>query len=261
MSEDALYGRLPLLRGEREYTTRSILATGFAVSVAAWCFLIGGYAANVVGALQGNYGDRSKEFTPAYSVLASDSISSSVGRFGLLLDYSRSHVITRTQNVIMDKIDTYCSAGYGTSEHAIVNADGSIPCTSNPFGGTGWACAPDGIRYSQVDYDRDRIGSTVAAQYQNNAKSFLATVQYTGSSYRNQWLEDASHAMLDGTYFGSPAFNPRSTDSSRSSLPSCRTSISVSRMIRNRCALTTSTPGNKSSRLMRMTSSRNAKPG
>ena len=165
----------------------------------------------IVGALQGNYGDRSKQLTPAYSVLASDSISTSVGRFGLLLDYSRSHVITRTQNVIMDKIDTYCSAGYGTSAHAIVNADGSIPCTSNPFGGTGWAFAPDGIRYSQVDYDRDRIGSTIAAQYQNNAKSFLATVQYTGSSYRNQWLEDASHAMLDGTYFGSPAFYPRST--------------------------------------------------
>jgi TonB-dependent receptor len=165
----------------------------------------------IVGALQGDYGDRSKQLTPAYSVLASDSISTTVGRFGLLLDYSRSHVITRTQNVIMDKIDTYCSAGYGTSAHAIVNADGSIPCTSNPFGGTGWAFVPDGIRYSQVDYDRDRIGSTIAGQYQNNAKSFLATVQYMDSSYHNKWLEDASHAILDGTYFGTPAFDPRAT--------------------------------------------------
>jgi NCS1 family nucleobase:cation symporter-1 len=51
--EEALYGRLPLLRSEREYSTRGILATGFAISVAAWCFLIGGYAANVVGAGQG----------------------------------------------------------------------------------------------------------------------------------------------------------------------------------------------------------------
>src|SRR5688572_789704 len=50
---DAAYGRLPLLRREREYSTRGILATGFACSIAAWCFLIGGYAANVVGALQG----------------------------------------------------------------------------------------------------------------------------------------------------------------------------------------------------------------
>jgi NCS1 family nucleobase:cation symporter-1 len=51
--EEALFGRLPLLQNEREYSTRGILATGFAYAVAAWCFLIGGYAANVVGALEG----------------------------------------------------------------------------------------------------------------------------------------------------------------------------------------------------------------
>jgi TonB-dependent receptor len=163
----------------------------------------------VVGSLQGDYGDRSKKLTPAYSVLASDTLNTDIGKFGLLLDYSRSHVITRTQSVIMDKIDTYCSAGYGTAAHAIVNADGSIPCTSNPFGGTGWAFVPDGIRYSQVDYDRDRIGSTIAGQYENNAKSLQASVQYTDSSYHNKWLENASHAILDGTYYGTPAFDPR----------------------------------------------------
>jgi TonB-dependent receptor len=164
---------------------------------------------SIVGSLQGNYGDRAKQLTPAYSVLASDTWMTEAGRFGLLLDYARSHVITQTQSVIMDKIDTYCSSGYGTAAHAIVNADGSIPCASNPFGGAGWAFAPDGIRYSQVSYDRDRIGSTAAGQYENNSKTVLATVQYTDSSYHNKWLENASHAMLDGTYFGTPAFDPR----------------------------------------------------
>jgi TonB-dependent receptor len=165
----------------------------------------------LVASLQGDYGDRSKQLTPAFSVLGSDSISTDLGRFGLLADYARSHVITRTESVIMDKIDTYCSAGFGTSSRAIVNTDGSIPCTSNPFGGTGWAFAPDGIRYSQVDYDRSRTGSTVAMQYESNSKSVLATVQYTGASYHNAWLENASHAILDGTYFGTPAFVPRTT--------------------------------------------------
>ena len=32
-------------------------------------------------------------------------------RFGALVDYAQSHVITQTDSVIMDKIDTYCSAG------------------------------------------------------------------------------------------------------------------------------------------------------
>jgi TonB-dependent receptor len=164
---------------------------------------------SIVGSLQGNYGDRSNQLTPAYSVLASDTWRTDAGRFGLLLDYARSHVITQTQSVIMDKIDTYCSSGYGTVAHAIVNPDGSIPCTSNPFGGAGWAFAPDGIRYSQVNYDRDRIGSTAAGQYENISGTVLATVQYTDSNYHNKWLEDASHAILDGTYFGTPAFDPR----------------------------------------------------
>src|SRR5882724_8659137 len=120
-----------------------------------------------VANIQGDYGDRSGRLTPAWSVLASDSITTDIGRFGLLGDYAHSHVITRTESVIMDKIDTYCSAGFGTKDHAIVNTDGSIPCTSNPFGGTGWAYAPDGIRYSQVDYDRTRTGTTLAGQYES----------------------------------------------------------------------------------------------
>ena len=53
IQEEALFGRLPLLRGEREYSTRGMLSTGFTYAVAAWCFLIGGYSANVVGAVQG----------------------------------------------------------------------------------------------------------------------------------------------------------------------------------------------------------------
>ena len=53
LREEALTGRLPLLRNEREFSTRSVLATGFTYAVAAWCFLIGGYVANVVGAVQG----------------------------------------------------------------------------------------------------------------------------------------------------------------------------------------------------------------
>ena len=165
----------------------------------------------IVGATQADYGDRSNALTPAWSVLASDSMSTDFGRFGLLVDYARSHVITRTENVIDDRIDMYCTSGYGTTAHAIVNADGSIPCTGNPFGGKGWAFAPDGVRYSQVDYDRTRIGSTIAAQYENNSKTLLATLQYVDSSYRNAWLENASHAILENGAFGTPAFNPRAT--------------------------------------------------
>jgi NCS1 family nucleobase:cation symporter-1 len=51
--EDSTFGRLPLLFMEREYGTRGAHATCFAYAIATWCFLTGGYAAQLVGAVQG----------------------------------------------------------------------------------------------------------------------------------------------------------------------------------------------------------------
>lgn len=53
IQEEAIFGRLPLLPAEREYDFRGMMSTGFAYAVATWCFLIGGYAAQYVGAVQG----------------------------------------------------------------------------------------------------------------------------------------------------------------------------------------------------------------
>ncbi|HEX3423982.1 MAG TPA: TonB-dependent receptor [Sphingomicrobium sp.] len=157
-----------------------------------------------------DHGDRSGKWTPEFSGLVSDTWDTEAGRFGLLADFAWSHVITRTESVIMDKIDTYCSAGATDANgHAIIN-NGTIPCTANPFGGSGWAFAPDGIRYSQVDYDRKRHGLALAGQYENPTGNVRANIQYLDSEYHNAWIEHASHAILDGTYFGTPAFDPRS---------------------------------------------------
>jgi NCS1 family nucleobase:cation symporter-1 len=51
--EDSAFGRLPLLAGEREYGTLGAHTTCFAYAIATWCFLTGGYAAQLVGAVQG----------------------------------------------------------------------------------------------------------------------------------------------------------------------------------------------------------------
>src|SRR5258707_908586 len=115
----------------------------------------------VVNGIQ-DYGDRSKHSTSEVSALLSDTINTDVGRFGYLVDIARSHVISRVESVSDDKIDTYCTGGYGTTSAAIVNPDGSIPCTGNPFGGSSWAFAPHRERYSRVDYDRHRTGNAIA---------------------------------------------------------------------------------------------------
>jgi NCS1 family nucleobase:cation symporter-1 len=51
--EDSTFGRLPLLIKEREYGTTSAHTTCFAYAIATWCFLTGGFVADLVGAVQG----------------------------------------------------------------------------------------------------------------------------------------------------------------------------------------------------------------
>jgi NCS1 family nucleobase:cation symporter-1 len=51
--QESQFGRMPLLPEEREYATLGAHATCFAYAVATWCFMIGGYAAILVGAVQG----------------------------------------------------------------------------------------------------------------------------------------------------------------------------------------------------------------
>ena len=51
--EDRAFGRMPLLLGEREYGTSGAHTTCFAYAVATWCFLTGGFVADIVGAVEG----------------------------------------------------------------------------------------------------------------------------------------------------------------------------------------------------------------
>lgn len=51
--EERAFGRTPLLPEDREYGTLGAHTTNFAYAIATWCFLIGGYIAQLVGAVQG----------------------------------------------------------------------------------------------------------------------------------------------------------------------------------------------------------------
>ena len=52
-SPESVFGRMPLLPEEREYGTLGANSTCFAYGVATWCFLTGGYVAELVGAFEG----------------------------------------------------------------------------------------------------------------------------------------------------------------------------------------------------------------
>jgi len=63
----------------------------------------------VVNGVQ-DYGDRSKHSTSEVSALLSNTFNTDAGRFGYLVDIARSHVVSRVESVIDDKIR--CTAAF-----------------------------------------------------------------------------------------------------------------------------------------------------
>ncbi len=158
-----------------------------------------------------NYGDRSEKTTYEYSGIYTNRWETSAGEFGVMLNYAQGNVETQTEGVVMQRIGAFCSAGYLDSNgKAIVNADGTVPCTANPYGGNGWVYMPRQVNYSQVTYDRDRHGTALALQYQNNSKSVLLTVQYNDTYYKNAWKERSSNISFFDLW-AAPAFSPQTT--------------------------------------------------
>ena len=168
----------------------------------------------IAASIDGDYGNVSNKGTAEYSGLYSNVWNTDKGRFGLLVDLAYSHIDTKTNEVDMTRIGAFCNGGDLNSSGQAIISGGNVACTSNPFGGTGWAYIPEGINYSAVLYDRTRKGAAIAAQYESNDKSLLVTARYTDSDYHNKWTEQSVETDLY-TYnpglYGDPGFAPQST--------------------------------------------------
>jgi TonB-dependent receptor len=164
----------------------------------------------ISGSVKANYGDRGKKTTYEYSGIITKTWDTEIGRIGVLANYADSHVLTRSEGVVMQRIGTFCSAGFQDTTGKSIISNGAVGCTTSPYGGSTWQYMPSQVNFSQVDYDRKRHGTSLAFQWANNPGTLEFTTQYNDSYYRNAWLEKSSNVSMFGT-FGSPAYNPLTT--------------------------------------------------
>lgn len=158
-----------------------------------------------------NYNDRSDVGTFDYSGMAGKNFDTEYGKIGILVGYAKSHVVTQTNSVVTLRNGTFCSAGaVDASGRAIMNSDGTVGCSANPYGGNGWAYIPDEVNYSRVNYNRKREGKSLALQYANPAGTLRWNFQFNDSAYRNAWLERSSNFNLFGEW-AHPGFDPLNT--------------------------------------------------
>ncbi len=160
---------------------------------------------------EANYGDFRKEWTPTISGLISNTWDTDKGRFGLLFSGSYSRIKSRADGLQV--------ANYQTRDGALVaaaNADGVRVCR-NPLPGTadnftlpgaGALCgnfgtagpdgfadyadsrvAPVGGQFRTQEFDRERNGFAVSAQFESIDEKTVITAEFIRSASTNKWGE------------------------------------------------------------------------
>lgn len=160
---------------------------------------------------EANYGDFRQEWTPTLSGLISNTWDTAKGRFGLLASASYSRIKSRADGLQV--------ANYQTRDGRLVNAanaDGvqvcrnPLPSSADAFtlppagancgatgatGADGFAdyaasrVAPVGGQFRTQEFDRDRTGIAVSAQFESIDEKTLITAEFIRSASTNRWGE------------------------------------------------------------------------
>lgn len=129
--------------------------------------------------VQGSYGDQAKEWTPGISALYSNNWDlASGGRFGLLLS--------------------------GSYNQIKATSNGTLVAEWLPRGPEG-QLIPSGAGIRTQDFDRERTGFSVAAQYESADKAHLTTFEFFTAHFDNSWGEYVIEPGIDD----GPTITPR----------------------------------------------------
>ena len=139
----------------------------------------------LAGSLEGNYGDLRNEFSPTFSVLASNRWDTSIGEFGLLGSFTYSQLRFRS--------DALQISNFG--ERTLYSNGDVIPSAGATALGTVYL--PRGAVMRTQDTDRERYGYSAAAQWRSPDRSILATLQFLRSDSRESWNERAIEIATD----------------------------------------------------------------
>lgn len=137
---------------------------------------------NLAGTIEANYGDMAEEWSPGFSVLASHTVETRIGTFGLQLAYAQSELVTRTDaSQITDPcyrnpaLNAPClrvrSVGPGGfSGDAAFDASNFPPPNS--------VIVPKGAGVRRTGLERDRSAYSGVLQWESNDRRALVTLEY-----------------------------------------------------------------------------------
>ncbi|RAK52418.1 TonB-dependent receptor [Phenylobacterium deserti] len=156
----------------------------------------------IAGSLEYSYGDFRKKGKPTGSLLYSNRWDSSAGEFGLLLNYVHSELATRSDG---QKISDWALRGLDAQGQLIPRTDAPLPP------GTRQVYLPRGAVNQQQEFNRTRQGYGAAAQWRNNDRTMVATLQFLRSEARQAWTEHALEITTDNVTSNGDSFGVAGT--------------------------------------------------
>jgi TonB-dependent receptor len=136
---------------------------------------------NIAGTIEGNYGDLADEWSPGFSVLASNTFETGIGRFGVQLSYAQSELVTRTDaSQITDPCYRTVTLDAPCIRIRPVGSGGFSGNAGNPatFPPAGAVFVPKGAGVRTTDLTRDRNAYSAVAQWESNDGRAQVTLEY-----------------------------------------------------------------------------------
>ena len=129
----------------------------------------------LAGTVEANYGDLAKEWSPGFSVLASNTFETGAGMFGVQFGYAQQELVTRTD---ASQVTDPCYRADTLDAPCIrVTAPGANFNETN-YPPAGSVIVPKGAGVRTTDLTRDRRAFSGIAQWESNDGSAKVTLEY-----------------------------------------------------------------------------------
>ena len=150
----------------------------------------------IAATVEANIGDLAEEWSPGFSVLASNTWDTGAGRFGLQIGYAQSELVSRTDaSQLTDPcyrastLDGPCFRTLDVSSGGFGNQN----FDASNFPPPGTVIAPKGAGVRTTRLERDRKAYSGVAQWESNSGDVLVTVEYLRAE--TEFLTD-EHSLL-----------------------------------------------------------------
>lgn len=155
----------------------------------------------LAGTIEANYGDMAREWSPGFSILASNNFETPIGNFGVQIAYAQSELVTRTDaSQITDPCWRAAALNAGCIRVRPVGSGGfggAQQFNASNFPPAGSVLVPKGAGVRTTDLTRDRDAISAILQWESTDGRAEITLEYLRANTSATLNEFAALALVN----------------------------------------------------------------